>query len=139
MRLSRVNKQVNREVIATLLAHTKFSFYTIEQFLDFFKNTDLSRAFSRPIKGFRLLELDLNPSALLYVFGVTFNLRDQRYEQRLTLDPGIYFDDETPLCHKIRINIPDCFHHPAVGSAGRYCCQKTFNQVFLGRCTGTTL
>ena len=129
MRLSRVNKQVNREVIATLLAHTKFSFYTTEQFLDFFKDTDLSRAFFRPIKGFRLLELDLSPFALLYLFGVTFNLREESYEQRLTLDPGIYFDDETPLCHKIRINIPDCFHHPAVVIAGRYCCQKMYNQV----------
>ena len=61
MRLSRVNKQVNREVVATLLAHTRFYFHTIEQFLDFFKDTeDRSRAFFRPVKGFRFLELNPN-------------------------------------------------------------------------------
>ena len=131
MRLSRVNKQVNREVIATLLAHTKFYFYTFEQFLEFFKDTqDLSRAFFRPIKGFRFLELDLSPYALLYLFGVTFSLRDNRYEQRLAPEPGIYFDDETPLCHKIRINIPTLFHHPRAVSAGSSCCQKNYNQAF---------
>ena len=40
MSLSLVSKQLNREVNATLLAHTTFYFHSIEQFYKFFWRTD---------------------------------------------------------------------------------------------------
>lgn len=129
MHLSRVNKQLNREVIATLLAHTKFHFYSIEQFLRFFKETDdVSGAIFRHIRGFRFLELDLSPDALLCLFGVSFCPRDTRYEQRLALDPSIFINNELPLCQKIRIEIPSVFQN--YRRPDNTCCQKVYNLAF---------
>lgn len=131
MRLSLVSKQLNREVIATLIAHTKFYFHNIEQFLKFFRHTDdVSRAIYRPLRGFRYLELDLGLDSLHSLFGVSFGLnvfhpRVISYERRLALDPGIFFNDKPPLCHKICIRIPRVFQQKP--RADHTCCQKVHN------------
>lgn len=117
MRLSLVSKQLNREVIAALLAHTKFYFPTIAHILFFFDNTqDVSRAFYRPVNGFKLLELDLNAFELLWLFSVSLGSEDTDIWR---FDSGIFSNNETPLCHKIRIHIP---HIPS--------CQKAYNLAF---------
>lgn len=134
MRLSLVSKQLNREAIAALLAHTTFYFHAIEQFLQFFRHTDaISRAIFRPLKGLRSLELDLSPNCLLCLFGISFGpnvfgVRDIRYQRSLALDLGIFFHDESPLCHQICIKIPHVFQHKP--RPDHTCCQKVHNLAF---------
>lgn len=133
MRLSLVSKQLNREVTAILLFHTTFYFHTMEQFCEFFRHKDeVPRAISRPFKGLRSLELDLSPHCLFRIFGVrfilpSFSVRDVRYERSLAFDRGRFFDnifcnEDSPLCHRICINIPHVSQHYPYSD--QTCCQK---------------
>ena len=129
MRLSLVSKQLNREVIATLLAHTTFYFHNIDQFVEFFRHADnVSRGIYQPLRGIRFLELDLNPYGLLNLFGVSFGPRDTRYERRFALDPGKFFNDEFAICRQICIRIPHLFQHNP--PPDHSCCQKVHNLAF---------
>lgn len=134
MRLSLVSKQLNREVNATVLFHTTFYFHTLKQFLKFFQHKgEGSRVIFRPIKGFRSVELDLSPDCLFRVFGVSFipgvfSVQDVRYERSLDLDLGLFYDNDSPLCHRICINIPHVFQH--CPRPDHICCQKLHNLAF---------
>ena len=131
MRLSLVNKQVNREVVAALSAHTVFYFHSIQQLLRVFPHTDgTSRFIFRPFKGLRSVELDLSPSHLLRLFGVNFlfGVRETRYERSSAFDLGVIFDGESPLCHRICIRIEHIFqNHIRPNHTG---CQKVHNLAF---------
>lgn len=134
MRLSLVSKQLNREVVATLLAYTTFYFHSIEQLLKFFRHSnDVSRAVFRPAKGFRSLELDLSPITLLWFFGVyfrphVFGAQDTRYERCPAFDLGIFFNTDSPLCHRICIKIPHVFQSKP--QPDHTCCQRVHNLAF---------
>lgn len=131
MPLLLISKQLNCEVTAALLAHTKFYFHSIEQFLKFLRHRDrlLKSTFQSP-KGLRCLELDLNPTALLRLFGVAFGpdvfgTRNTHYEQSFALDLSMFFNDEAPLCHRMLIRIPYVFQ--LIPRPDRTCCQKVHN------------
>lgn len=134
MRLCLVNKQLNREVVAALLAHTTFYFHSLKQFIHFcWHREEVSGGASRAFIGLRCLELDLSPDGLLRLFGIRFGPdifipAGTRYDPSLALDLGMFFDDEIPLCDKIRINIPHVFqHNPRPDDT---CCQKVHNLAF---------
>lgn len=131
MSLSFVSKQVNREVIAALSAHTVFYFHSIHQLLRVFPHTDeTSRVISRPFKELRSVELDLSPRHLLRLFGVSFvsGVPETRYERSSAFDMGVIFDGESPLCHRIRIKIQHIFQNNI--RPNHACCQKVHNLAF---------
>ena len=131
MRLSLVNKQLNREVIAVLSAHTTFHFHSLQQLLRVFSRRDgKSRIIFRRPRELRCVELELTPNDLLRLFGVSFvcGVDETRYERSSNFDLGAIFDGDSPLCHRVRINIRHIFqenprpYHP--------CCQKVHNTAF---------
>ena len=131
MSLSLVNKQLNREVIAALSTYTTFHFHSIQQLLRVFSQKNgTSRVIFRRLKQLRYVELKLSPNDLLRLFGVSFvfGVRETRYERSTNFDLGAIFDGDSPLCHRIRINIQHIFqnnprpHHT--------CCQKVHNTAF---------
>ena len=131
MRLSLVNKQLNREVIAALLAHTTFHFHSIQQLLRVFSQRDgKSRVIFRRLRELRYVELELSPNDLLRLFGVSFvfGVRETRYERSSSFDLGAIFDGDSPLCHRIRINIQHVFQNNPRPS--HTCCQKVHNTAF---------
>ena len=131
MRLSLVNKQLNREVIAALSAHTTFHFYSIQQLLRVFSQRDgKSRVVFRRLKELRYVELELSPNDLLRLFGVSFvfGARETRYKRSSNFDLGAIFDGDSPLCHRIRINIQHIFQNNP--RPDHTCCQKVHNTAF---------
>ena len=131
MRLSLVNKQFNREVIAALLAHTTFHFYSILQLWKVFSQRDgESRVIFRRLKELPNVELELSPSDLLRLFGVgfVFGQRDRRYTRSSNFDLGVLFDGDSPSCHRIRINIQYVFQNNP--PPDHTCCQKVHNTAF---------
>ena len=131
MRISVVNKQLNREVNAALSAHTAFYFHKIQQLLRIFPPTDThSEVIFRPLKELRSLILDLSPSNLLRLFGVSFvfGVRDTHYERSSAFDLGIIFDGDYPLCHRICIRIEHIFQNDP--RPNHNCCQKVHNLAF---------
>ena len=76
------------------------------------------------------MELELSPSDLLRLFGVSFvfGVRETRYERSSSFDLGAIFDGDSPLCHRIRINIQHVFQNNPRPS--QTCCQKVHNTAF---------
>ena len=131
MRLSRVSKQLNREVTAALFAHTTFYFHGIYQFVRAFSYIDEgSRKGFRPPKGLRSLELDLSPAELLRFFGVSFifGVWDMRYERSSPFYMGMMLDGGLPICHRICIKIGHIFENDPRPNPN--CCQKVHNSAF---------
>ena len=131
MRLSLVNKQLNREVIAALLAHTTFHFYSIQQLWKVFSQRDgNSRVIFRRLKELPHVELELSPSDLLRLFGVSFVFRPREtsYKRSSNFDLGVIFDGDPPLCHRGRINIQHIFQNDV--RPDHTCCQKVHNTAF---------
>lgn len=131
MSLSFVSKQVNREAIAALSAHTTFYFHSVHQLFRVFLQTKwTSRAISRPFKELRSVELDLSPCQLLRLFGVSFvsDVWQMRYERSSAFDVGVIFDGESPLCHRIRIRIQHIYQNNI--RPNHAYCQKVHNLVF---------
>lgn len=129
--LSYVSKQVNREAIAALSAHTMFYFHNIHQLLRVFPHTEeTSRVTLRPFTQLRFVELHLSPRHLLRLFGVSFvsGVRETRYERFFGFDMGVIFDGESPLCHRIRIKIEHLFQNNM--RPYHTCCQKLHNLAF---------
>ena len=132
MRLSLVNKQLNGEVIAALLAHTTFHFYSILQLWKVFSSQrdGESRVIFRRLKKLPNVELELSPSDLLRLFGVSFVFsgRTIRYTRSSSFDLGALFDGDSPPFHRIRINIQHVFE---IDPPPDYtCCQKMYNTAF---------
>ena len=131
MRLSLVNRQINREVIAALSVHTTFHFHSIQQLLRVFSQRDgNSRVIFRRLKELRYVELELSPNDLLRLFGVSFafGVRETRYKRSSNFDLGAIFDGDSPLCHRIRINIQHIFKNNP--RPNHTCCQKVHNTAF---------
>lgn len=133
MRLCLVNKQLNREAVAVLYAHTTFYFYSLKQLRRFCCYREASGRVSRSNKGLRYLELDLSPECLLRLFGVSFgpdgpSPPGTHYDPSLAIDLGMFSDDEIPLCQKIRIRIPHVYQHKP--RPDNTCCQKVHNRAF---------
>ena len=131
MNLSLVNKQLKQEVIAALLAHTTFHFHSIQQMLRVFSQRDgKSRVIFRRLKELRYVELELSPDDLLRLFGVsfTFGERHTRYKRSSKFDLGAIFDGDSPLCHRICINIQHMFQNNP--RPDHTCCQKVHNSAF---------
>lgn len=129
--LSYVSKQVNREAIAALSAHTMFYFHNIHQLLRVFPHTEeTSRVTLRPFTQLRFVELHLSPRHLLRLFGVSFvsGVRETRYERFFGFDLGVIFDGKAPLCHRIRIKIEHIFQNNM--RPYHTFCQKLHNLAF---------
>ena len=133
MRLALVSKQLNREVTATLFAHTTFYFHSIQQLLRTFSHGDEKTCYYSQrfkLKDLRSVELDLSPDDLLRLFGVSFAFGSQetRYQQSSAFDMGSIFDGDPPPCRRICIKIQHVFkNNPRPNHTS---CQKSHTSAF---------